>query len=221
MRKQIASVVLVAGLGLAVALGSTAKADDPAQATGGSGAAPMAPQSSSAQPSTEAPQSGMPSAAEAGQARIAELTAQLEDAYAQQFEQNAVDETALARMISDVVQAFPQPAQAKVKIHIDQVFEMGKKVASRMPPAERTKAVTPPAQEKLGKTQQSLLGGWGWGASRGFGGFGAFGWPASFYYAPSAFYSSYPAYGFYGTGLGCGGFGAWCGTGLGLGGWYW
>jgi hypothetical protein len=210
MRKEIASVALLAGLGLTVSLGSTARADDPAQAP---------PESSGNGSMT--PQSAMPDAAEAGQARIASLTAQLEEAFEKQFEQNLVDQAALARMIADVVQAYPQPAQAKVKIHIDEVFETGKKLASQMPPAERTKAVTPPAKEKLGKTQQGLISGWGWGTPYGFGGFGAFGFPASYYYYPSAYYSSYPSYGFYGTGSGCGWGGAWCGSGLGLGGWYW
>lgn len=219
MRKQIASAALLGGLGLVLALGCSAQADTPTQAAEGS--APSST-SKSGPPSTTA-EPGMPAG---GQAQIANLTGQLEDAFAKQFEQNEVDQAKLARMIQDVIQSFPQPAQARVKIHIDEVFETGQKVASQMPQEERSKAVAPTPKEKLGTTQQGLLAGWGWGGGygRGFGGFGAFGFP-SMYWGwggyPSTFSYSYPAAGYYGTGWGCGYGGAWCGTGLGLGGWYW
>ncbi len=218
MRKSIASAALLAGLGLGVAMGCSAQADTPAQAGESS-----APDSMSRSGPATTPK-GMPGAVEGGQARIADLTGQLEDEFAKQFEQNQIEQAKLAALIAQVVQAFPEPARAKVQIHIDAVFETGKKVAAQMPPEERSKAVAPTPKEKLGTTQQGLLTGWGWGGGwgRGFGGFGAFGFPGMYYWGyPSTYAYSYPAYGYYGTGLGCGWGGAWCGTGLGLGSWYW
>lgn len=210
MRKQIATGALLAGLGLAVTFGCTAQADSATQAPestapgcASSGAA------ASAQPGTELTGAAQPGAVAPGQAHIADMTGQLENAFAKQFEQNAIDQAALTRLISDVVQAFPEAAQARVKIHIDEVFETGKKVASQMPSDQRTKAVTPPPKEQLGRTQQGQLAGWGWGSPYGFGGLGAFGFPSMYNY-----WGTYPSLGYgYGTGY--------YGTGLGLGGWYW
>lgn len=215
MRKQIASAAVLAGLGLGVAFGCSAQADDPAQAAEGSSSESM-PKSG---PSTAQPQ---PSMFEAGQAQMADATARLEAAFEKQFEQAAIDRAALEKLITEAVQAFPEPARMRVRLRIDEVIETGQKVASQMTPAERTKAVTPVPKEKLGRTQQHLLTGWGWGGGTGFGGFGAFGFPGMYYWGyPSSYYLSYPAYGYYGTGFGCGWGGGWCGTGLGLGGWYW
>jgi hypothetical protein len=170
----------------------------------------------------------------AAQAQIADATARLEAAFAKQFQQAAIDRAALGRLIDQAVQAFPEPARAKVKLHIDEVIETGQQVAPQMTPEERNNAVTPP--EQLGQTQQGLIAGWGWGAPLGFGGLGAFGFPGMF-----------GGFGFPG-GLGWGGLGAWganpalwsfpavgfggcaaglCGTGLGMGGvlgaggWFW
>ncbi|HEX8790134.1 MAG TPA: hypothetical protein VF765_04230 [Polyangiaceae bacterium] len=232
MRKQIASVALLAGVGLAVSLGSTAQANAPAQATEGypgsmSQPGPAAaPQPSEepkmgAQPGNEQP--GMVAAPEGSQARIADLTRQLEDAFEKQFEQNLVNQAQLAHMISDVIQAFPQAARERVKIHIDEVFDTGQKAAGQMPPEERTKAVTPPPPEKLGKTQQHLIAGWGWGGGAGFGGLGAFGFPGMYWGGglgwPGAWgWNSFPAAGFVGQTTCING---WCGAGLGNGGWFW
>ncbi len=215
MRKSVVSTAIVAGLALGVAMGCSAQADSSTDAPESSSPA-SAPSSRSMTP----PATPASAAPECGQAQIADLTGRLEDAFAKQFEQNAIDQAALEKLIAQTVQAFPQAAQEKVRIHIDSVFEMGKKVAPQMGHSERVRAITPP--EKLGRTQQALLTSWGWGGGRGFGGFGAFGFPATYYWGYPATYSSlYPGLGFYGTGLGCGWGGAWCGTGLGLGGWYW
>lgn len=239
MRKSIASAALLAGLGLGVAFACSAQADSSTQAVEGKAAEGKGAQESSgpaSMPSSEQaanPKAGegptsaqqeMPGAVEDGQARIAQLTGQLEDEFAKQFEQNQIEQAKLSQLISQLVQAFPEAARARVQNHIDGVFEAGKKTAAQMPADERSKAVAPTPKEKLGKTQQGLITGWGWGGGwgRGFGGFGAFGFPGMYSWGyPATYAYSYPSYGYYGTGYGCGLGGAWCGTGLGLGGWYW
>lgn len=248
MRKQIASVALLAGLGLAVSLGSTAQAGPRAEAADPgsmsqsgphanpqSGAEPNqsgAEPKMGAEPGSEQPgyeqqgneQSGMGDVLEASQKRIADLTAQLEDAFEKQFQRNLVNQAELAQLISQVIQSFPQAAREKVKNHIDETFDKGGKAAGQMPADERNKAVTPPPKEKLGTTKQHLIGGWGWGGARGFGGLGAFGFPGMFWGggwgAPGVWGGGW------GTGWGMpalgGCFGGWgCGAGLGAGGWFW
>lgn len=212
MTKQIASVALLAGLGLAVSVGGSAQAAaSPESCPESTGAAQPgyeskgAAEPGAAQPGTETtgaeqPGAEQPGAVEGGQARLADMTGQLENAYDQQFEQGNIDQAALARLIAAAVQAFPPAARGRVKIHIDEVFETGKNLASQMTPEQRRGAITPPKKEQLGRTQQAQLVGWGWGTPVGFGGLGAFGFP-----------------GMYGWGNGVGFYG----TGLGLGGWYW
>lgn len=243
MRKQIASAAVLGGLGLVLTLG-TAQAETPKQAaecpTQAAGApkqaaeapkqAPEGPMQAAEGPTQagegagpESMMNAQPGMPQYGQAHVADLTGQLEDAFARQFEQNAIDQAKLAHMIAQVIQAFPEAARAKVKIHIDEVFETGQRVASQMPSEDRSKAVAPVPKEKLGTVQQHQLAGWGWGTARGFGGFGAFGFPGMFWGSGwgSPWLGAYPAVGYYGTGWGCGLGGAWCGTGLGLGSWYW
>ena len=138
----------------------------------------------------------------AQQVRIAEATLNLENAFRDQFVQGKIDREALAEPIQQVIQAMPETARPKVQAHIDAVLAGGARAVSEMTPEQRARVAAPP--ETLGKTQAAILAGWGWPGMAGWGGFGAFGWPNTFMF-----------------GGGCGlGFGA-CGTGLGLGGWYW
>ena len=153
----------------------------------------------------------------AAQAQIADATARLEAAFAQQFRQAAIDRAALQHLIDQAVQAFPAPARGQVQLHIDKVIATAEQVAPRMTQEERDNAVTPP--EQLGQTQQGLITGWGWGAPLGFGGLGAFGFPGMGLGWGGAwgspFLGSFPAAGFGGCGFGM------CGAGLGMGGWFW
>jgi hypothetical protein len=140
-------------------------------------------------------------AASAGQARIADTTLKLEKAFSDQFVQGKIDRSALP--IADVLQAMPEAARPQVQAHIDQILKTGERLASEMTPGQRAEAVQPPPSEKVGKAAQAWVSAWGWPATAGWGGFGAFGFPGM--------------YG-YGLGLGWGGLGL---GGLGYGGWLW
>jgi hypothetical protein len=208
MRKTIASTALLAGLALGVAMSSSARAaptqeeeQDP---------------TSSAQPSpTMTPQSPVTQSVmaqmAAAQGEIAQATAALEEAFAKQFEQGMIEQEKLAGLIYRAVQAFPAAVRPTVQGHINRVVNAGKKLAPQMSPEQRKQAVTPP--EKLGKTQQEQLAGWGWGNGVGFGGLGAFGFPGM--WGGLGGLGAFPATSFYGPALGLYG-----GTGLG-GGWGW
>ena len=110
------------------------------------------------------------------QARRAEATLKLENAFSDQFVRGAIDREALAGRIHDAVASFPEGARQEVQRHIDAVIAMGEQAASRMTPEQRADMAQPP--EKLDKSQQDLIGGWGWGGrGLGWGGMGAFGFP--------------------------------------------
>jgi len=147
------------------------------------------------------PQAGVP----AEQARLAQATYSLENAFRDQFVQGKIDRAALSDRISDVVQAMPEAARPKVQAHIDQVLQAGAQAAAQMTPDQRLQVSAPPSEEKIGKSQAAWISSWGWPGYAGWGGYGAFGFPSMYTF-----------------GTGCGlGWGA-CGYGgLGLGGWYW
>jgi hypothetical protein len=174
MKRNGASVVLSGGVALGLSLACSAHAEPTPQ------------------------QGSLP----AEQVRIAEATLSLENAFRDQFVQGKIDRDALAAPIDRVMQAMPEAARPKVQAHIDAILAGGARAASEMTPEQRALAAAPPAPETLGKTQAAQLIGWGWPATAGWGGYGAFGWPTT-----------------YMGGMGCG-FGA-CGYGLGMGGWYW
>jgi hypothetical protein len=148
----------------------------------------------------------------ADQARVAEVTLNLERAFSDQFVRGQIDRDALSSKIDDVVQAVPESARPTVKAHIDRIIAVGSQAALQMLPEARAEMAAPPAREKISSTAQAWLGGFGWGFPNvaGWGGLGAFAFPTM-----------------YGFGTGCG-FGA-CGLGMGglgwgmggLGGWAW
>lgn len=189
MKTRWVSVAIAGGFVLGVGLGGSAQAD----------------------PSDQG-------AATAGQGRIATATQKLENEFNKQFLQGRIDRTALAPLVTETVQAMPEAARGKTQQHIDAVIAAGEKAAVQMTPEERTQAATP-AAEKVGQTEQAIIGAWGWPTAGAWGGLGAFGFPGMYYgyggctpgygYAgPFGYsYSSSCAYGSYG--------------GLGLGGWYW
>jgi hypothetical protein len=186
MKMKYVSVALTAGLALGLTLGCVAQADTSTHESSSSQAAPRD-----------------------GQARLAETTQKLEDAFADQFVHGRVDRSSLAAPIGDVVKAMPEAARPKVQQHIDQVLDAGEKLTSTMTPEQRAALATPPAAEKVGKTQQAQLAAWGWPGTAGWGGYGAFGFPNMYTLG----------------GLNCGvGLSTWCGAGwnnLGAGGWFW
>jgi hypothetical protein len=157
--------------------------------------------------------------APADQARIAETTRKLEDAFRDQFLTGNIDRRALSAPIAEVVRAMPEAARPRVREHIDEVLRTGADLAARMTPEERAAASAPPAPETTSKTQQAIVSGWGWPNYGGFGGYGAFGFPGMYYGASqqcSSFYNAYSVNG-WGNGYGAGG----CTPVLGTTGWYW
>jgi hypothetical protein len=213
--RSYTSLVLSAGLGLGIAiLGNPARADESS-----------APQESAAQ-----------------QQQVADSTLKLEGAFSDQFAHGKIDRSALAQPISDVLAAMPESARPKVKVHIEHVLQAAEKLSPQLTPEQRAAVVAPPETEKVGKTQQAQLATWGWPGAMGWGGYGAFGFPAMYSlgwgagwpgwgYGLGTGYGAYGAYGAssaystssyssYGTsyGLGLGGLG-W--GGLGWGGWGW
>jgi hypothetical protein len=180
--KNYASVALSAGVALGLTLAGSARAE---------------PTTQNDQQGSEA-QRGLP----AEQVRIAEATLNLENAFRDQFVQGKSDRDALAAPIAQVVQAMPEAARPKVQAHIDAILAGGARATAEMTPEQRARVAAPP--ETVSKTQAAIISGWGWPAATGWGGLGAFAWPATYMF-----------------GGGCGlGFGA-CGYGLGMGGWYW
>ncbi|HTQ47150.1 MAG TPA: hypothetical protein VMI75_30555 [Polyangiaceae bacterium] len=108
---------------------------------------------------------------------MAETTMDLERAFSDQFVRGAIDREALSGRIHDAVASFPEDARREVQDHIDAVIDQGERAASQMTPEERADLAQPP--EKLDESQQDLIGRWGWGRRRfGWGGVGAFGFPA-------------------------------------------
>jgi hypothetical protein len=175
--KSCLAFAISAGVALGVAaLGSDARADEGSASPGSS--------------TRDTPASG--------QQRVADATWMLESAFNDQFVRGTIDRDALAQPIHDVLEAMPEAARPKVQAHIETVLDTAEKLASQMTPEERAAAVLPPVAEKIGKTEQAQIYGWGWPSYGGWGGYGAFGFP-----------------GMYGLGYGLG----W--GGLGLGGWYW
>ncbi len=138
------------------------------------------------------------------QQRLADAALKLENAFNDQFVAGTIDRSALAGPIDEVVQAAPEAARAKISAHIDRVLETGAALASRMTPEQRAAVVTPP--ENIGKTEQAQLVGFGWPGAVGWGGLGAFGFPAGYGLG----------FGLNGVGLGWGGGWGW-GNGLGWG----
>jgi hypothetical protein len=192
MRFRLASAVVFAGVALGVALGGTARTGAYAQ---------------------DEATAGSPAATSGGQARIADATAKLEDAFAEQFVRGAIDRGALASAIDEAVQAFPEAAREKVQAHIEELIEDGQAAAPQLTAEERAEAVAPP--ERLGATEQAMIDGWGWRQGRGFGGYGAFGFPGMFSYGHRAHRHAYRH-----SARLCGwGGGRWCG--FGGTGWYW
>ena len=168
-----------AGVALGIAaLGPTARADESSASPG---------------PSSQA-------APASGQQRVADVTWTLENAFRDQFVRGAIDRSALAGPIDDVLKAMPEAARPEVQAHIATVLATAEKLASQMTPEERAAAAAPPAAENVGKAAQAQIVGWGWPGIAGFGGFGGFGFPLLNSFG-------------WGTGLGWGG--------LGLGGAYW
>ncbi len=175
-----------AGLSLAVALGFSAPA--------------------AASPSTE---NG--SKAD-GQARIAETTQKLEQAFDEQFVKGQIDAAALAPLADDVINAMPEAARPRVQAHIQQVLEGGQKLASQLSSDQRAQMAAPTDSSKLTPTQIAYIGAWGWpsyggwgnGWGTGWGGYGAFGWPSMYYGSTGCGFSAFS-----------------CGYGLGSYGWYW
>jgi hypothetical protein len=166
-----------AGVALGIAaLGSPARADQ---------------SSASSAPSTQA-------AAASGQQRIGETTWALENAFKDQFVRGAIDRTALAAPIDEVLKAMPEAARPQVQAHIERVLATAEKLASQMTPEDRATAAAPPAAERVGTAAQAQFVGWGWPGAAGWGGYGAFG---------------FPGMAGWGTGLGMG----WGGMGLGWG----
>ena len=158
----------------------------------------------------------------AAQAQIADATGKLEAAFEQQFRQAEINREKLQHLIDQAVQAFPAPVRGQVQLHIDKVIATAEQVAPQMTQEQRDEAVAHP--EELGKAQQGLITGWGWGAPYGFGGLGAFGFPGTYGAGwgwgglggwGSPYLWSYPAAGFGACGAG------FCGAGLGAGGWSW
>jgi hypothetical protein len=180
MKRNFASVALCAGFGLGLTAVCFAQAE-PSSTQGGEAQVP------------------------AEQARLAQATYNLENAFREQFVQGKIDRAALSDHISDVVQAMPEAARPTVQAHIDQVLQAGAQAALQMTPEQRVQASAPPSEEKIGKSQAAWVGAWGWPGYGGFGGYGAFGFPSMYTF-----------------GTGCGlGWGA-CGYGnLGMGGWFW
>jgi hypothetical protein len=183
MNTKHGSLALSAGLALGIAtIGATAQAADGA-----------ASDESAAQPSRTS-----------GQQRVADTTLKLENAFHDQFVRGKIDRSELTGPIADVLSAMPEAARPTLQAHIELVLQAGERLASQMTPEQRTAAAAPPAEEKVGTTEQAQLAGWGWGGAAGFGGFGAFGFPAM------------GGFGWGGLGFGGLGFG-----GLGMGRWFW
>jgi hypothetical protein len=165
-----------------------------------------------------------------GQARIADATLKLEEAFSVQFTRGQIDRAALQGPIDDVVQAMPEAARPKVQQHIGDVLDTAEKLTSQLTAEQRAQVAAAPSQDHVGHLEQFLAGGWGWPGAMGWGGLGAFGFPGMFYggglglgtglstgYSTATSYSTGYSTSF-GTGLGCG-FGV-CG-GLGGLGWFW
>jgi hypothetical protein len=114
------------------------------------------------------------------QQRIADATLKLENAFNDQFVAGKIDRSALAGHIDDVVEAMPEKDRPQISAHIDHVLAAGASLAARMTPEQRTAAVTPPAAESVGETQQAQLAAWGWPGFGGWGGYGAFAFPATY-----------------------------------------
>jgi hypothetical protein len=171
MRTPNVSIAL-SSLALGLVLGCGAAPEDRAQENGQ--ASPGAEES--AQTSTsEALQTASPQVDKEAQARIAASTLKLERAFSDQFVRGAIDREALSGPIKDAVESFPESARPEVQKHIDAVIDQGAQAASQMTPEERSDMAQPP--EKLDKSQQDLIGGWGWPGGVGWGGMGAFGFP--------------------------------------------
>jgi hypothetical protein len=193
MKTRCVSVVISSGLATGIALGFAT------QASAGEGL-PQAPE---------------------GQARIAETTSKLENAFSKQFLQGQIDRTKLTGLVDEAVQAMPEAARPKTQQHIDMILDAGEKLASRMTPEERARAAAPP--EYVGRVLTGLIDAWGWPAgTAGWGGLGAFGFPGMYYGsggctpgygAVSPWGYSYGSECAYSSGYGYGG--------LGGGGWYW
>jgi hypothetical protein len=157
-----------------------------------------------------------PGALPAEQAQVADATLKLERAFDDQFVRGSIDPEALSGSIQDVLQAMPEAARPKVQAHIAQILQGGARLASEMTPSERAQATATPALETLGKTRQAQIAAWGWPGAAGFGGLGAFGFPAGF--AVGGGYSC--AYQFQSVnGVGWGGGGC-VPYGIGNGGWF-
>jgi hypothetical protein len=155
----------------------------------------------------------------AEQARLADVTAKLEQAFDDQFVRGAIDRDALSGPIQDVVQAMPEAARPKVQVHIAQILQGAEKLASEMTPAERAQATASPALETIGKARQAQIAAWGWPGAAGWGGIGAFGFPAM-YGVGGGYGCQYSSQSVNGWGYGVGG----CvpyGYGLGDGSWFW
>jgi hypothetical protein len=131
----------------------------------------------SAQAEPSGPQPEAASSQSADQARVAQVTLNLERAFGDQFVRGQIDRAALSGPIGEVVQAVPESVRAKVTAHIDRILAAGALAAQQMTPAERAEAASPPSREKIGSTAQAWLGAWGWGYPNvaGWGGMGAFG----------------------------------------------
>jgi hypothetical protein len=134
--------------------------------------------------------------------RLADATLKLENAFNEQFVAGKIDRSALAGPIDEVLQATPETIRPQASAHIDHVLAGGASLAARMTPEQRTAAVAAPAAESIGKTEQAQLVGWGYPGAIGWGGYGAFGFPAT--YAGFGYGGYGAGYGAYGAGYGLG-----------------
>ena len=143
----------------------------------------------------------------AGQARIADATMKLENAFNEQFVHGSIDRGALSGPIYDVIQAMPEAARPNVQAHIERVVQAGARLASLMTPEQRAQVTASAAPENLGATQQAQIAAYGWPYAGGWGGYGAFGFPgfATGYGAGSGYSCGYSSQSVNGFGYGGGG----------------
>jgi hypothetical protein len=109
---------------------------------------------------------------------LADATLALEHTFSDQFVKGAIDRSALAAPIDDVLQATAEPYRRRFRRHIEDVLQTAEQTVTTTTPEQRAKVAAAP--ETLGETQQAVIGAWGWPGAAGWGGYGAFGFPTGF-----------------------------------------